>query len=185
MSVKNMSLTDMSRVSDIIPPDIKIAIADVIIEFSKMDSAAEILIWSLCGLPFDLGSLLTTMDARPKFELPKKLVEKHHIKLSTPELPSIFWQTATDLRNLRNAVAHGQWILVDGAIPAVASYRSKDQQGKRIMAEAFTLERLDAISRQCTRMRDFILRLEHEFQTRPKEPPLRHRKSSHPRDQDQ
>lgn len=168
MSVKNISVDDMSRVTYIIPENVKAAIADVVIQFARMEAAAEDLIWQICGLSFENGSLLTTMDARPKFELAKTLTARERITL-TPPLPPTFWETTQDLRTHRNSVAHGLWSMVDGAIPVSASFRDKDQQGKRIMGNAFPIDRLEAIARQCERCRTYLERLKEAHQTpRPK-----------------
>lgn len=177
MSVRNSSINDMSRISLEIPAEVRICIADVVIAFARLEAVAEELIWAFCGLSFDNGSLLTTMDARPKFGLVQTLVEKHRVRLTNPTLPASFWTTLSDLRTHRNSVAHGQWIMVDRKIPATASYRSKDQQGSRVVSEAFSTERLEAITRQCDRCRNYLKRL-IEAHENPPPKPLRQRRQS-------
>ena len=159
MSVQNIALDNMSRVSRGLPEDVKVAIADVVIAFSFMDSAAEQLIWQLCGLSFDDGRLLTTMEARPKFNVLKQLVVRHKLTLANPALPDSFWESMDKLREYRNQVAHGQWAMVDEKIPVTASFRIIDKQTGAIIADAFSIERLEAIARQCERCFDYLGRL--------------------------
>ena len=159
MSVHNIALKDMSRVSRELPNEVKIAIADVVIAFSFMDSAAEQFIWQLCGLSFEDGRMLTTMDAKPKFNVLKQMVKRHKLTLTNPGLPATFWDTLDNLRDYRNQIAHGQWAMVDGSIPVTASFRIIDKQSGAIIADAFSIERLEAIARQCERCTAYLGRL--------------------------
>lgn len=159
MSVQNIQLNDMSKVSRDLPDPVKVAIADVIIAFSLLDAAAEQFIWQLCGLSFEDGRLLTTMDTRPKFNVLKALVLKRGITLSNPPLPDSFWDTLDNLREYRNQVAHGQWAMYDRQVPITASFRIIDKQTGRIIADAFSIERMEAIASQCRRCFDYLGRL--------------------------
>ena len=74
--VDTRSVDDMTKVSHNIPDEVKIAIADALIAFNRMDAASEALIWALTGLSFQDGKLLIGMDTRPKLAILKKLIEQ-------------------------------------------------------------------------------------------------------------
>jgi len=170
MTVRNVNIDDKSRLSPLLPDNVKIAIADVIIAFGILESRLETLIWALCGLDFEHGAMLTTMDARPKIDLAKSLVKKHRVRLDSPPLPPNFWETAQDLRGYRNQIAHAMWAMADGDIPVAGSYRTRDQHGKRVVADAFSIERMEAIATQCANVGRYLERLERAYLERSPRP---------------
>ena len=174
MTVRNVSLNDMSRVSHEIPDNVKIAIADVVIHFAKMEAALEGLIWTILHLSVDDGRLITRMDARPKIALAKTLAERRGLGISNPKLPDTYWETIDKLRGYRNDVVHSAWLMVDGEIPLAVSYAMKSDEG-HIVGDAFSIERLEAIARQCRTVTHFLDRLIDEC-GKPLPTPLRRRR---------
>jgi hypothetical protein len=147
---------DRARISVGVPPHIKIAIADALMEFASMEAAVEVLIWELTGLSFDDGRKLTKLDASVKIELAKDLSEKYGVTApavakGTPTM----WGAMRNLLPPRNQIAHGMWVMIDLKIPAAASYRIPSEPDK-IAADSFPIERLEAIASQSRRIRECL-----------------------------
>jgi hypothetical protein len=141
-----------SRLSRDIPPEIKIAIAEVVMSFAAMEGYGESLIWMLLGINYDDGILLTRMDARPKFELLREFYQRYvNDDHESKELKD-FWRQIEIITQLRNKIVHGMWAMIDGKIPACASFRIKGAPSEQIASEAFPLDRLKGISEQCQKI---------------------------------
>jgi len=161
--IKTHNIDDMSRVSLDIPLNVKGAICDALIAFNRMEGAAEGLIWALTGLDFEDGKLLTGMDARPKSDLLRKLLDaKLERPLGRPPKKQ-FWMILNDLRAYRNQIAHGMWIMVDGSTPTAVSFRPAIEDG-RIISDAFPVERLVVIADKCAQATRVFARLEQHVQ---------------------
>lgn len=139
---------DISRMSDDVPDDVKIALAEAIMAYAAMEGAAERLIWDITGLSYDDGRLLTSVDASNKFETLKKFIENyglviHYNQKTTQEM----WTAIRQLMPIRNLLVHGIWAMLDGKIPITVSPRLKTTIGN-VVGESFPLERLHAVARQ-------------------------------------
>jgi hypothetical protein len=138
-----------------LPDGLKLAIANAVTSFAKLEMAIEELIWELIGLSFAHGRLLTRMDTRPKFELVKKLVLDLVPEKDRKTIAPNIWQAMTILREDRNEIVHGTWVIFNGK-PAIVSHRYSappDEIGtrsfsidelKRFVRKAEMLEKLFA-----------------------------------------
>jgi hypothetical protein len=150
---QTITVTGANRITEGLPDNVKIAIADALIAFAAMEVSAETLIWGFNQLRPDDGKLLTRMDARPKFDLARtfsesRAIHPHPHAATTKD----FWAMLTQITDARNKIAHGFWIMLDGTTPVAASYRMKADPG-RIMGEAFPIERLNSIAVGCQKIR--------------------------------
>jgi hypothetical protein len=138
-----------------IPVTVKIAIADALINFARMEAAAEALVWELTGAAYPDGNALTPTDTTQKFAAAELLVERHLGEIALRLLPDDFWLAARELCVSRDKIAHGFWFMVDGTVPVAASFRPKSHKGPTL-GERFTIERLKAISEECDRGRSYL-----------------------------
>ena len=146
---------DASRLSDNIPNEIKIAIANSVITYSAMENAAERLIWDVAGLSYDDGKLLTRNGGN-KFEILKQLLEQHGIVVhySRPITLSM-WEAIRELVPVRNRIVHGVWAMLDNATPLSFSFKFPSDTG-HVLGEPFNLERLEAVGRQCIKVKNVL-----------------------------
>lgn len=138
-----------------IPVTAKIAIADALINFARMEAAAEALVWKLTGAPYPDGKALTPTDTTQKFAAAELLVERHLGEIALRLLPDDFWMAARELCVSRDQIAHGFWFMVDRTVPVAAPFRPKGHKGP-IPGERFTIERLKAISEECDKGRSYL-----------------------------
>ena len=103
-----------SRLSNAIDDTARAAIGSIVIEFAAMEASAEFLIWALLNLPAQHGTVLTKMDARPKFELLRKLLEERPQDMPDGPFGSELWRALDDSREKRNRIAYNQWAMLDG-----------------------------------------------------------------------
>jgi hypothetical protein len=139
-----------------LPNDLKLAIANAVVSFAKLEMAVEELIWELVGLSFAHGRMLTRMDTRPKFELVKKLL----LELVPPErrktLAPNIWKAIEDLREDRNDIVHGTWVIFNGQ-PALVSHRYSappDEVGTKL----FPIERLQLCVREAEMLEELFVK---------------------------
>ena len=158
---KVLDVPDVSRVTTDLPRSVKVAIADSIIALSRMEVAAESLIWALTGMDPATGRLLTAMDARPKFSVTRTLLTRKIPKLTSQTLPADFWEKLSELRDCRNEIVHGVWVMLDNSIPFAISYRTKDHRG--VIGSAYARDRLAAIASMADIMGRHFDRLEDAF----------------------
>jgi hypothetical protein len=138
-----------------IPIAVKIAIADALINFAKMEAAAEALVWKLTGAPYPDGKTLAPTDTTQKFAAAELLVERHLGEIALRLLPDDFWMAARELCVSRDQIVHGFWLMVDRTVPVAAPFRPKGHKGP-LPGERFTIERLKAISEECDRGRSYL-----------------------------
>jgi hypothetical protein len=142
----------MECISYEIPVTAKIAIADALINFARMEAAAEALVWELTGPD---GKALTRTDTTQKIAAAELLVERHLGEIASRLLPDDFWMAARELCVSRDQIAHGFWFMVDRTVPVAAPFRPKGHKGP-ILGERFTIERLKAISEECDKERSYL-----------------------------
>jgi hypothetical protein len=146
---------DASRLSDNIPDEIKIAIANSIIAYSAMENAAERLIWDVAGLSYDDGKLLTRNGAN-KFDILKQLLEQHGVVVHYSRRTTIsMWDAIRQVVPTRNLIVHGVWAMLDNAMPVSISYKLSSDTG-HVLGEPFDLERLQAVGRQCIKVKNVL-----------------------------
>jgi len=145
-----------AQISAGVPDEVKIAIADALMEFAAMEAVLEVLIWEITGLSFDDGRLLTKQDIGIKIKLAKQLSEKHKIASQQVKKGTVtMWRAMEELLPARNLIAHGIWVMIDLKTPAAASYRVPSGLDQ-MSAEAFPISRLEAVARQSKRIRESL-----------------------------
>jgi hypothetical protein len=162
------------RLSDDVPDAIKIALAEAVMAYAVMEGAAERLIWDITGLSYDDGRLLTRTDSSDKFETLKTLTEHygliiHYNRKTTQEM----WTAIRQLMPVRNLIVHGIWAMLDHKISVTISYRLPTTTGN-VVGEAFSLERLHAIARQCYRVKKSLDGLSDRVRASPPIRPARY-----------
>jgi len=162
------------RLSDDMPDTIKIAIAEAIMAYAVMEGTAERLIWDITGLSYDDGRLLTRTDSSDKFEILRTLAENygliiHYSRKTTLEM----WAAIKQLMPVRNLIVHGIWAMLDHQIPVTISRRFKTTTGN-VLGEAFPLERLQAIARQCYHVKKYLDGLSNRVRASPPIRPARY-----------
>lgn len=172
--VPTFDVDDLSRISFVIPDEIKIAFASAMMAFTAMEQSAEHLVWDLVGISYDDGRLLTRMDTKERFELLKVLMKRYNLPAHpNPKTTTEMWTAVRHLIEARNRMAHGAWHMLDQQTPIAVSTRLPTELG-RVTGESFTLSRLNAIERQCLRVKrqldDAAVRLSSSPPTRPLPP---------------
>lgn len=120
-------------------------IGTVVIEWSKLESALDDLIWTLTGLSFEDGRVLTgRTDTKTKISMLQVLAPRY---LDGTELQKVeeALVMADFLRDDRNFIMHGSW----GSLqpidePIALSLRAKSSPGE-ITGETFPHSRMIAI----------------------------------------
>lgn len=144
-----------SRLSDNIPDEIKIAIANSVISYSEMENSAERLIWDVAGLSYDDGKLLTRSGVN-KFDVLRQILEQHGIVVHFNRQTTLsMWAALRELVSVRNLIVHGVWAMLDSAMPVSISYRLSSDPG-HVLGEPFRLECLQAFERQCFKVKKVI-----------------------------
>lgn len=144
---------DQSRLSDDIPDEVKIAVANALIAYSAMEHVAERLIWEISGLSFDDGRLLTQYDSSKRFQILRELLERYGIIVLPNRRTTLeMWAAIKILIPVRNLLIHGVWAMLDKTIPLAISARLSSDIGQ-VSGEAFRLERLQAMERQCYKIK--------------------------------
>lgn len=136
-----------------VPDSVKIAIASAILAYSLMEATLEAFIWDITGLSYDDGKLLTKVEASEKIQIAKSLAERYGIP--TPNVPQntpTIWRVMQDLGEVRNKIAHGVWGMHRLKTPMASSFRMKGDPDQ-VISESFPIERLEAITRQCDRVK--------------------------------
>lgn len=151
---------DASRLSDNIPNEVKIAIANSIVSYSAMESIAERLIWEITNLSPDDGKLLTRAGTSSNFDTLRKLVEQHgiivfHHRQTTLEM----WKAIKQLVETRNLIVHGVWAMLDNSTPIAISHRISGSDIGHVLGEPFDIGRLQAVERQCYKVKKTFERL--------------------------
>jgi hypothetical protein len=145
-----------TRLSSDIPDEIKIAFAEAIMMYAAMEHIAERLIWDITGLTYDDGRLLTRLDAQPKFDLLRSLIEQHgHVVHYNRRTATEMWGAIKTLIPVRNLAIHGVWAMLDGKTPIAISPRLPTTPGQ-VVGEPLRLERLRAMAGQCHRVKEIL-----------------------------
>jgi len=136
-----------------VPVNVKIAIASEINDNKEMDASLEAFIWDMSGLSYDDGKLLTKVETSEKIVIAKALAERYGVPV--PKVPAntpSMWRILQDLGELRNRIAHSVWGMHRLQTPLVSSFRMKGDPD-RMISESFPIVRLEAMSRQCERLK--------------------------------
>jgi hypothetical protein len=142
-----------SQVTHGVTDDVKIAIANAVLDSAAMEATVEVLIWELTGLSFDDGRMLVRSDAKAKFDLAKRLAAKYKVLAPTPaDGKTIMWMAMNDLVEPRNKIVHGIWVMINLEIPAAASPKIPSDPDQ-MAADAFAIDHLQAISRHCKKIK--------------------------------
>jgi hypothetical protein len=142
-----------------VPDNVKIAIAATILAYSAMEASLEAFIWDITGLSYDDGKLLTRVEASEKILIAKTLAERYGVP--TPKVPQntpTMWRVMHDLSEVRNKIAHGVWGMHRLETPMASSFRMKGDLD-RVISESFSIPRLEAITRQCDRVKGVLDRM--------------------------
>ncbi len=150
-------ITDPARVSFDIPAPVKLAIADAIIAFARLETTVEQLIWSLVGIPDHHGPKLTRMDTRAKFQLLEGLMISE-IFIEKKRNPKDLWTMLRELTDERNMVIHGIWAMVDKTDPYIYSHKLKAPKGI-IRSRHFPIELLQHMEKSCRVIEDSLIAL--------------------------
>jgi hypothetical protein len=123
-------------------------IGRVIVEWSRMENTLDDLIWTLAGLTFEDGRVLTSRtDAKTKIAMLMVLAPRH---LTDPTLAKVeeALVLADSLRDDRNFIMHGSWGTIQPLNEATAlSLRAASLPGE-VTSESFTRYRmLEILSR--------------------------------------
>jgi hypothetical protein len=163
---------DAALLSDDIPDAIKIAVADAMIAYGAMENTAERLIWTITGLSYDDGRLMTRLA--DKFEILKTLTENYGLIIHpSRQTTTDMWTAIRQLVQARNLMIHGVWAMLDHRIPVSISSRLPTTTGN-VVGEAFPQERLEAITRQSFRVKESLDRLLARVKTSPPIRPARY-----------
>jgi hypothetical protein len=134
-----------------VPDNVKIAMANAIMTFSKVEQTLDSAIWIMAGLGYEDGRLLTAamLDTSDKADVAKKMAKRYGVDLeSEKENPRTVWSVLRELIELRNKMAHGVWWMYRLTTPMVSSYRNRASSGE-LVAEEFSIRRMEGIAKQC------------------------------------
>jgi hypothetical protein len=94
-----------------IPVTAKIAIADALINFARMEAAAEALVWELTGYACRDGKAFTPTDTTQKFPAAEVLVERYLGEIASRLLPDDFWigLGSCAFQEIRLLTGSGSW----------------------------------------------------------------------------
>lgn len=143
------------RLSPGVPNHFKAAIAAAIFAYSNMEMQMEVFIWDVLGLSADDGRLLTQIEMNKKIAIARTLATRHKIAFPVfgPERKTL-WTVVSELGPIRNLMVHGIWGMHDLTIPIASSFRLKEEgEIDRVISETFPATRLNAILRQCERLK--------------------------------
>jgi hypothetical protein len=141
-----------SEVSMEIPGSIRRLIGHAIIEFSRLETISEHILWDLLGLQYDDARLLISrIEASKKFQILRDILERRYPDAKTVAPKDSIWRAITVVTEARNKVAHGHWVMVKGR-PFILSHRWKGPSDM-VMGEPFPYERLVRLIRMSTNLR--------------------------------
>ena len=125
-----------------IPDEFKIALANFIINFGRIEAAIDRLIWWAAHIDdiYTGRLLISRLDIRPKCEMALKLLDG----LSDLTTYNAFKSLNKDIEILtkrRNAIVHGWWIAV-GQTAVAMSTKPGSEPGAVMEGKPFTLDEL-------------------------------------------
>jgi hypothetical protein len=144
-----MMTPDMTWSYDL-PARLRLAIADAVVIFSKLDHAIIECIWALEQADPQRKRQIAKQHAHENIEFVKGVVEGH-LKLDIKET----WNALTQMRGERNMIAHGVWMMRFGGdspgetaqppvgLPHVLWHSKMLEDGDYVVAEAFDFWKFD------------------------------------------
>lgn len=126
-----------------IPDDLKLALADFIINFGRLEIAIDQLIWWAIGINTNpVGKALTArLDIRPKCEMALAVLDELEDRRFHDEF-SLLAKKIRTVSTRRNAVVHGWWIAI-GEYATAMSIRAKlDEPGALLGGTTFKVSDL-------------------------------------------
>ena len=125
-----------------IPDELKIALANFIINFGRIEAAIDQLIWWAAHIddPYTGRLIISRLDIRPKCEMALKLLAGLS-DLATYNAFKILNKKIETLTKRRNAIVHGWWIAF-GQTAVAMSTKPGSELGALMEGEPFTLDDL-------------------------------------------
>ena len=156
-----------TKISFDLPDDLKLAIADAVTSFAKLEMAIEELIWAFVGVSISHGRMLTRMDTRPKFELLKKLVLEFVPVEQRKTIAPHLWKGLDQLREDRNDIVHGAWAILDGSKVVTVSHRYSAEPDE-VGTKPYSIELLKLFVRRAATMEEhFVKELQQLLRSSP------------------
>jgi hypothetical protein len=121
-----------------LPPRLKLAIADAVTLFAKIESCMLETVWVLEGADLARKKRLSRDAAADHMEAIEAAV-----KLIPGAESDAIWAAARDLRNERNLIAHGVWMVDDDFRPLVVWHRKFLESEEYVTGEYFDYTRFD------------------------------------------
>jgi hypothetical protein len=89
-----------------LPNELKVAVADAIVIFSRIDHAITECIWALEGADLIRKKQIAKEHAHENIKFVRSIVETH-LRLDVSQT----WDALSELRQERNLIAHGVWMM--------------------------------------------------------------------------
>jgi hypothetical protein len=157
---------DIDKCSLDIPPSIKRLIGSGILEFSRLETIAEHILWDVLKLDYaDAQLLIARLDASQKFNILKEILERRYPEAKDIKPKDSIWSAIRVLAETRNKIAHGNWIMHDGR-PFILSHRWKGR-ADTVMAEPFPYERLIRVERLARNLTQVLRELSRVISSQP------------------
>jgi hypothetical protein len=120
-----------------IPDKLKLAIADCIILYSKLESCIVELVWLIEAADVERKREIAKSWSSQNFKIVKRVV------LSIPGAESDeIWPALNDLGQERNLIGHGVWMITDTGRPMVV-WHARSVSAEHIDSQFFDWERFD------------------------------------------
>jgi len=144
---------NVTAIDHTVPMSHEKLIGRFVVEWSKLESTMDDLIWKFLGIPFEYGRIVTShMDATGKIKILRQLIETSFGHSSHDYVMFSYFKEALDhidiIRIDRNLIVHGTWGRNQQRIPMSLSLRIRDTPST-VVSETF-----DDI-----RMRDLIQKI--------------------------
>lgn len=148
-------------------------IGRAVTEWSRLEASLDDLIWTLTGLSFEDGRVLTgRTDAKSKISMLHVLAPRY---LKAPGLAGVEQALvlANSLRDDRNFIMHGSWgTLMPLSVPIVLSLRLASAPGE-VTSETFSRERMIGIINDMQKARRALVDTMNAHPTSPYKSELR------------
>ena len=142
MTTDNTAMVSDSEISERnwsfeIPDKLKLAIADCILLYSKIESCIVELVWLIEGADLDRKREIAKAWGEQNFKIVKRIVQ------SIPGAESDeIWPCLKDLGRERNLIGHGVWMIRNDNVPMVVWHKFLESDDY-ISANLFPWERFD------------------------------------------
>lgn len=121
-----------------IPDKLKLAIADCILLYSKIESCIVELVWLIEDADLERKREIAKGWGDQNFKIVKRVVR------SIPDAESdAIWPALKDLGRERNLIGHGVWMIADSGRPMVVWHAKCLESDEGINAQYFDWERFD------------------------------------------